>query len=134
MDLSTTNRYALNFARVCIDMAASSSFLDSIILELEDGSTTIIRVEYPWRPLVPYVRFLTTQTRLALEQFGGNGCPNLRWLHKGSLMMLRVGLQLKERVTLWSKFNKHLHSWNCLHRRKCMELEMKHLSRPLKHL
>ncbi|GAV77098.1 DUF4283 domain-containing protein/zf-CCHC_4 domain-containing protein, partial [Cephalotus follicularis] len=51
MDLSTTNRYALSFARVCIDMAASSSFPDSIILELEDGSTTTIGVEYPWRPV-----------------------------------------------------------------------------------
>ncbi|GAV80177.1 DUF4283 domain-containing protein/zf-CCHC_4 domain-containing protein, partial [Cephalotus follicularis] len=50
MDLSTTNRYALNFARVCIDMAASSSFSESIILELEDGSTTTIGVQYPWRP------------------------------------------------------------------------------------
>ncbi|GAV79608.1 DUF4283 domain-containing protein/zf-CCHC_4 domain-containing protein, partial [Cephalotus follicularis] len=48
--VNTTNRYALNFARVCIDMAASSSFPDSIILELEDGSTTTIGVEYPWRP------------------------------------------------------------------------------------
>ncbi|GAV70399.1 DUF4283 domain-containing protein/zf-CCHC_4 domain-containing protein, partial [Cephalotus follicularis] len=50
MDLNTTNRYALNFARVCIDMAASSSFPDSIILELEDGSKTTIGVEYPRRP------------------------------------------------------------------------------------
>ncbi|GAV77383.1 DUF4283 domain-containing protein/zf-CCHC_4 domain-containing protein [Cephalotus follicularis] len=50
MDLSTTNRYALSFVRGCIEMAASSSFLSSITLELYDGSTTTIEVEYPWKP------------------------------------------------------------------------------------
>ncbi|GAV73234.1 DUF4283 domain-containing protein/zf-CCHC_4 domain-containing protein, partial [Cephalotus follicularis] len=50
MDANTTNRYALSFARVCIDMEASSSFSDSIVLELDDGSTTTIGVEYPWLP------------------------------------------------------------------------------------
>ncbi|GAV85485.1 DUF4283 domain-containing protein/zf-CCHC_4 domain-containing protein, partial [Cephalotus follicularis] len=50
MDLSTTNLYALAFARVCIDMAATSSFPNSLILELDDGTTTSIDVEYPWRP------------------------------------------------------------------------------------
>ncbi|GAV92979.1 DUF4283 domain-containing protein/zf-CCHC_4 domain-containing protein [Cephalotus follicularis] len=50
MDTSTTNRYALMYARVCVDMAATSTFPDSITLEMEDGSTTSIGVEYPWRP------------------------------------------------------------------------------------
>ncbi|GAV77631.1 DUF4283 domain-containing protein/zf-CCHC_4 domain-containing protein, partial [Cephalotus follicularis] len=50
MDANTTNRYALSFARVFIDMEASSSFPDSIVLELDDGSNTTIGVEYPWRP------------------------------------------------------------------------------------
>ncbi|GAV92824.1 DUF4283 domain-containing protein/zf-CCHC_4 domain-containing protein, partial [Cephalotus follicularis] len=50
MDANTTNKRVLAFARVCIEMSASSSFPDSITLELEDGSTTLIRVEYPWRP------------------------------------------------------------------------------------
>ncbi|GAV92712.1 DUF4283 domain-containing protein/zf-CCHC_4 domain-containing protein [Cephalotus follicularis] len=50
MDASTTNRYALMYARVCIDMAATSTFPDSITLEMEDGGTTSIGVEYPWRP------------------------------------------------------------------------------------
>ncbi|GAV61178.1 DUF4283 domain-containing protein [Cephalotus follicularis] len=49
MDANTTNRYALSFARVCIDMEASSSFPDNIVLELDDGSTTTIGVEDPWR-------------------------------------------------------------------------------------
>ncbi|GAV90764.1 DUF4283 domain-containing protein/zf-CCHC_4 domain-containing protein, partial [Cephalotus follicularis] len=50
LDANTTNRYALSFAHVCIDMEASSSVPDSIVLELDDGITTIIGVEYPWRP------------------------------------------------------------------------------------
>ncbi|GAV62243.1 DUF4283 domain-containing protein/zf-CCHC_4 domain-containing protein [Cephalotus follicularis] len=50
MDVTTMNRHALMFARVCIDMSASSSFPESVTLELEDGSTTSIEVEYPWRP------------------------------------------------------------------------------------
>ncbi|GAV91992.1 DUF4283 domain-containing protein/zf-CCHC_4 domain-containing protein, partial [Cephalotus follicularis] len=50
MDATPMNRYALLFARVCVDMNATSSFPESITLELEDGSTTSIEVEYPWRP------------------------------------------------------------------------------------
>ncbi|GAV93037.1 DUF4283 domain-containing protein/zf-CCHC_4 domain-containing protein [Cephalotus follicularis] len=50
MDASTLNRHTLMFARVCIEMNATSTFPESITLELEDGSTTTIGVEYPWRP------------------------------------------------------------------------------------
>ncbi|GAV77196.1 DUF4283 domain-containing protein/zf-CCHC_4 domain-containing protein [Cephalotus follicularis] len=50
MDANTTNKRVLSFARVCIEMAASSPFPDNITLELEDGSTTSTGVEYPWRP------------------------------------------------------------------------------------
>ncbi|GAV91858.1 DUF4283 domain-containing protein/zf-CCHC_4 domain-containing protein, partial [Cephalotus follicularis] len=50
MDTPTMNRFALLFARVCVDMNATSSFPECITLELEDGSTTSIEVEYPWRP------------------------------------------------------------------------------------
>ncbi|GAV86300.1 DUF4283 domain-containing protein, partial [Cephalotus follicularis] len=50
LDANTTNRYALSFAHVCIDMEASISVPDSIVLELDDGITTTIGVEYPWRP------------------------------------------------------------------------------------
>ncbi|GAV92398.1 LOW QUALITY PROTEIN: Exo_endo_phos domain-containing protein/DUF4283 domain-containing protein, partial [Cephalotus follicularis] len=50
MDANTTNKRVLTFARVCIEMAASSLFPDNITLELEDGSTISIGVEYPWRP------------------------------------------------------------------------------------
>ncbi|GAV75792.1 DUF4283 domain-containing protein, partial [Cephalotus follicularis] len=50
MDVTTMNRHALVFARVCIDMSTTSSFPESVTLELEDGRTTSIEVEYPWRP------------------------------------------------------------------------------------
>ncbi|GAV92752.1 DUF4283 domain-containing protein, partial [Cephalotus follicularis] len=47
MDVNTTKRQSLSFARICIEMDASSSFPDSIVLELENGCTTNIGVEYP---------------------------------------------------------------------------------------
>ncbi|GAV63632.1 DUF4283 domain-containing protein/zf-CCHC_4 domain-containing protein, partial [Cephalotus follicularis] len=50
MDVSTTKRQALTFARVRVDMAATSTFPDNIIFELENGNTTTIGVEYRWRP------------------------------------------------------------------------------------
>ncbi|GAV84756.1 DUF4283 domain-containing protein, partial [Cephalotus follicularis] len=44
-------QYALSYARVCVDMLASSFFPKRILLELDDGSTMDIEVEYPWKPL-----------------------------------------------------------------------------------
>ncbi|GAV92707.1 Exo_endo_phos domain-containing protein/DUF4283 domain-containing protein/zf-CCHC_4 domain-containing protein, partial [Cephalotus follicularis] len=52
MDAPTTNRQSLTFARVCVDMLASSSFPNSITLDLDDGSSTVVGVEYPWKPQV----------------------------------------------------------------------------------
>ncbi|GAV79298.1 DUF4283 domain-containing protein, partial [Cephalotus follicularis] len=37
MDAATTNKIALSYARVCVDMAATSSFPSTIFFELEDG-------------------------------------------------------------------------------------------------
>ncbi|GAV70378.1 LOW QUALITY PROTEIN: DUF4283 domain-containing protein/zf-CCHC_4 domain-containing protein, partial [Cephalotus follicularis] len=51
MDSSTLDRYAFSYARVCVDMLASSSFPKSILLKIDDGSPTDIEVEYPWKPL-----------------------------------------------------------------------------------
>ncbi|GAV67087.1 DUF4283 domain-containing protein [Cephalotus follicularis] len=48
MDVNTTKRHSLSFARICIEMAATSSFPDSIVLELVNGCTMNIEVEYPW--------------------------------------------------------------------------------------
>ncbi|GAV80382.1 DUF4283 domain-containing protein/zf-CCHC_4 domain-containing protein [Cephalotus follicularis] len=50
MDANTTNKNVLTFARICIEMAASSSFPDSITLKFENGCTISIGVEYPWQP------------------------------------------------------------------------------------
>ncbi|GAV93032.1 DUF4283 domain-containing protein/zf-CCHC_4 domain-containing protein, partial [Cephalotus follicularis] len=50
MDTPTTKRHSLNFARVCVDMLASSPFPSSIALDLDDGSSTVVNVEYPWKP------------------------------------------------------------------------------------
>ncbi|GAV92685.1 DUF4283 domain-containing protein/zf-CCHC_4 domain-containing protein [Cephalotus follicularis] len=52
MDTPTTNRHSLNFARVCVDMLASSPFPSSIALDLDDGSSTVVNVKYPWKPQV----------------------------------------------------------------------------------
>ncbi|GAV73697.1 hypothetical protein CFOL_v3_17180 [Cephalotus follicularis] len=52
IDMSTRNKAILNFPRVCIDMKATSTFPSNILLELEDGSTTSIEGEYPWKPYV----------------------------------------------------------------------------------
>ncbi|GAV92829.1 DUF4283 domain-containing protein/zf-CCHC_4 domain-containing protein, partial [Cephalotus follicularis] len=50
MDSTTTNRQALAFARICVEMSASSPFPNTILLELEDEVTTVVGVEYPWKP------------------------------------------------------------------------------------
>ncbi|GAV62976.1 DUF4283 domain-containing protein/zf-CCHC_4 domain-containing protein, partial [Cephalotus follicularis] len=50
MDTPTTNRHSLTFARVCVDMLASSPFPSSIALDFDDGSSTVVNVEYPWKP------------------------------------------------------------------------------------
>ncbi|GAV71772.1 LOW QUALITY PROTEIN: Exo_endo_phos domain-containing protein/DUF4283 domain-containing protein, partial [Cephalotus follicularis] len=50
MDAPTTNQQTLTFAKVCMDMLASSSFPNSIILDLDDGSSIVVGVEYPWIP------------------------------------------------------------------------------------
>ncbi|GAV61299.1 DUF4283 domain-containing protein/zf-CCHC_4 domain-containing protein, partial [Cephalotus follicularis] len=52
MDAPTTKRHTLTYARVCVDMATSRPFPSTILLDLDDGATTTIGVEYPWRPHV----------------------------------------------------------------------------------
>ncbi|GAV92777.1 DUF4283 domain-containing protein/zf-CCHC_4 domain-containing protein [Cephalotus follicularis] len=51
MDMNTTKKFSLSFARICIEMEATSPFPNSIVLELENGCTLNIGVEYPWKPL-----------------------------------------------------------------------------------
>ncbi|GAV83448.1 DUF4283 domain-containing protein [Cephalotus follicularis] len=50
MDAQTTNRQVLTYARVCVDMSATSSFPISILLDVDDGISTIVGVKYPWKP------------------------------------------------------------------------------------
>ncbi|GAV89037.1 DUF4283 domain-containing protein, partial [Cephalotus follicularis] len=50
MDSLTTNRQALAYARVCVDMSATSSFLSTILLDLGEGGDTVVGVQYPWKP------------------------------------------------------------------------------------
>ncbi|GAV92833.1 DUF4283 domain-containing protein [Cephalotus follicularis] len=50
MDSPTTNRQALVYARVCVDMSATSSFPSTILLDLGEGGDTVVGVEYPWKP------------------------------------------------------------------------------------
>ncbi|GAV78744.1 DUF4283 domain-containing protein [Cephalotus follicularis] len=75
MDLSTTNQYALAFANVCIDMAATSSFPNSLLLELDNGTTTSIDMEYCGdQPHVPCVRYLIMLIKRVLKRCGENEC------------------------------------------------------------
>ncbi|GAV80188.1 DUF4283 domain-containing protein/zf-CCHC_4 domain-containing protein, partial [Cephalotus follicularis] len=50
MDVPTTKRQNLTYARVYVDMLATSSFPNSILLDMDDGSSSTIGVEYPWKP------------------------------------------------------------------------------------
>ncbi|GAV92830.1 DUF4283 domain-containing protein/zf-CCHC_4 domain-containing protein [Cephalotus follicularis] len=50
MDSPTTNRQVLTYARVCVDMPATSSFSGSILLDLGEGEDTVVGVEYQWKP------------------------------------------------------------------------------------
>ncbi|GAV62967.1 DUF4283 domain-containing protein/zf-CCHC_4 domain-containing protein, partial [Cephalotus follicularis] len=50
MDSPTTNRHALAYARVCMDMSTTSTFSNTILLDLTEGGDTVVRVQYPWKP------------------------------------------------------------------------------------
>ncbi|GAV92790.1 DUF4283 domain-containing protein, partial [Cephalotus follicularis] len=52
MDVNTTKKHTLSFSRICIEMEATSVFPNSIELELENGCTLSIGVEYLWKPAV----------------------------------------------------------------------------------
>ncbi|GAV61101.1 zf-CCHC_4 domain-containing protein [Cephalotus follicularis] len=98
MDANTTNRYALSFARVCIDMEASSSFPDSIVLELDDGSTTTIGVEYPWRP--------DSCTLCKVFDHSNRTCPRAvrrEWLPKPVVLAQRKPNDVEDWITVKRK-------------------------------
>ncbi|GAV91594.1 Exo_endo_phos domain-containing protein/DUF4283 domain-containing protein/zf-CCHC_4 domain-containing protein, partial [Cephalotus follicularis] len=100
MDATTMNRYALLFARVCVDMNATSSFLESITLELEDGSTTSIEVEYPWRP--------AACTLCKVFDHSNRSCPRVtrrEWMPRPVLMAQRKSEDAEGWITVKRKDN-----------------------------
>ncbi|GAV87341.1 DUF4283 domain-containing protein/zf-CCHC_4 domain-containing protein [Cephalotus follicularis] len=100
MDLNTIKRHALNFAQVCVDMAANSTFPDNTILELEDGNTTTIGVEYPWRP--------TSCTLCKVFNHSNKTCPRevqREWLPKLVVMAQRKPEDVEGWITVKRKSN-----------------------------
>ncbi|GAV88220.1 DUF4283 domain-containing protein [Cephalotus follicularis] len=49
MDTPIASMVVLSYTRVCIDMPVSNMFPGSILLEMEDGTTTLVEVECPWK-------------------------------------------------------------------------------------
>ncbi|GAV85463.1 DUF4283 domain-containing protein, partial [Cephalotus follicularis] len=100
MDATTMNRYALLFTRVCVDMNATSSFLESITLELEDGSTTSIEIEYPWR--------LAVRTLCKVFDHSNRSCPRVtrrEWMQRPLLMAQRKPEDAEGWITVKRKVN-----------------------------
>ncbi|GAV61530.1 DUF4283 domain-containing protein/zf-CCHC_4 domain-containing protein [Cephalotus follicularis] len=100
MDVSTTYRHASDFAQVCVDMAATSTFPNNIILELEDGNTTNIGVEYPWRP--------ASCTLCKVFDHSNKTCPRAvlrEWLPKPVVMAQRKPDDVEGWITVKRKGN-----------------------------
>ncbi|GAV74023.1 DUF4283 domain-containing protein, partial [Cephalotus follicularis] len=115
MDVNTTKRHSLSFARIYIEMAATSSFPDSIILQLENGCTTNIGVEYPWK--------LAACTLCKVFDHSNKTCPKAvrrEWMPKPVLMAQRKPDDVdgwitvkKRRVRDMNKFSKGQTNWCC---------------------
>ncbi|GAV92806.1 DUF4283 domain-containing protein/zf-CCHC_4 domain-containing protein [Cephalotus follicularis] len=103
MDASTTNRYALIYARVCVDMDATSTFPESITLEMEDGRTTIIGVEYPWQP--------ATCTLCKVFDHSNRSCPRAtrrEWMPRPVLLAQKKPEDVEGWITVSRKGNNEL--------------------------
>ncbi|GAV83916.1 DUF4283 domain-containing protein/zf-CCHC_4 domain-containing protein [Cephalotus follicularis] len=100
MDANTTHRHALMFARVRVDMPATSSFPENIILELVDGSTISVGVEYPWRP--------NACTLCKVFDHSNRTCPRVirrEWLPRPVLMAQRKPEDAEGWITVKRKDN-----------------------------
>ncbi|GAV68948.1 DUF4283 domain-containing protein/zf-CCHC_4 domain-containing protein, partial [Cephalotus follicularis] len=100
MDAITMNRYALLYARVCVDMKATSDFPESITLELEDGCITTIEVEYPWRP--------AACTLCKVFDHSNRSCPRVtrrEWMPRLVLMAQRKPEDAEGCITVRRKDN-----------------------------
>ncbi|GAV77379.1 hypothetical protein CFOL_v3_20850 [Cephalotus follicularis] len=52
MDTATKNRQIINFARVCVEIEATSKFLGFIWARRANGVVVDVKVEYSWKPTV----------------------------------------------------------------------------------
>ena len=51
MDRITASQQRLAFAKVCVELEASMEAIRSIEVEVRNGKTVHVSVEYPWMPL-----------------------------------------------------------------------------------
>ncbi|GAV92869.1 DUF4283 domain-containing protein/zf-CCHC_4 domain-containing protein [Cephalotus follicularis] len=105
MDVNTTKRHSLSFARICVDMDATSSFPNSIDLELENGCTTSIGVEYPWRP--------AACTLCRVFDHSNKTCPKAvrrEWIPRPILMAQRKPDDVEGWITVKKKGKEAEHS------------------------
>ncbi|GAV83749.1 DUF4283 domain-containing protein [Cephalotus follicularis] len=102
MDVNTTKGHSLTFARICIEMAATSSFPDSIVLKLENGCTTNIVVEYPWK--------LAACTLCKVFDHSNKTCPKAvrrEWMPRTILMAQRNPDDVDGWITVKKKAKDH---------------------------
>ncbi|GAV91182.1 DUF4283 domain-containing protein [Cephalotus follicularis] len=52
MDAATESKRKINFARICVEMSASSKFLINIRTKRNSGAFMDVKVEYCWKPVV----------------------------------------------------------------------------------
>ncbi|GAV73166.1 DUF4283 domain-containing protein, partial [Cephalotus follicularis] len=103
MDAQTTNRQALNYARVCVDMTATSSFPSSILLDLDDGISTVVGVEYPWRP--------QACSLCKVFDHANKSCPKAarrEWIPKSVVETNRKPEDAEGRITVKKKNPQHM--------------------------
>ncbi|GAV73001.1 hypothetical protein CFOL_v3_16488 [Cephalotus follicularis] len=101
MDMCTKNKAILKFSRVCIDMKATSSFPTSILLELEDGSTTTIDVEYPWKlSACTLCKVFDHTNRTSTRVVRRDWIPKRMFWHREDLKTKRVDYYQKKRVCI----------------------------------
>ncbi|GAV92450.1 Exo_endo_phos domain-containing protein/DUF4283 domain-containing protein [Cephalotus follicularis] len=67
MDAATKSKQKINFARICVEMSASSKFPVNIRTKRNSGAFMDVKVEYCWKPVVcEQCRVFDHSTRLCL--------------------------------------------------------------------
>ncbi|GAV93044.1 DUF4283 domain-containing protein/zf-CCHC_4 domain-containing protein, partial [Cephalotus follicularis] len=101
MDASTTKRQNLTSARICVDMLATSAFPTNINLDLDDGTSTVVDVEYPWKP--------QACSLCKVFDHANKSCPKVarrEWLPKPVVQACRTPGDAEGWITIKSK-NSH---------------------------